>query len=1520
MRITHPQHFFSNALQALSFTFAISLFPSLISFSLLRAQADPVLQESGSQLGFEHEFQSRLSEFSGSDLESRVIDNWNDLGRENKLRLIFDIDNWQANLEARRIDLYFEEARGDSCHVDRLSDLDTVLGDSPDLISDELDALIRGFNSLASHPGSNLHGIVDSWISNDEIIDFSFGDLLNNTTIDDGRKVRASTVNVFRLEIIGSIQHRRKLLVSHINAIDAALLYTQNEISDFFRDLKDTFQDQSISTLDTKMSENFRVLFGEVDFLGQEIQKNRDQIIRQTNIENDRIRKENKKGSGGDLGKDLLKIGLNTAAGKVPGVGDYLPGAIDAAYAIGGVLSYRDRKLISSLDPHLGNGGLNVNLSTLKDGPATTILGLRDDILVQIEVNRTYLREMRNFALRSPSILKSWQPIDPEDPDNPDQGEALANTVLRSVRQAYWSLFSSLLLTLEIPDQGETISDFGLVAGAIGPQTLISRAPQYTGSTVNLQPVGTAGDGRLMVTRGMNGKKWFHRNIFSARPYFIENSFYGINEDGDLLKLSFEFTEASELKDIYPIWNSPINLSEESESKNPNGYAFAGEVTVIDSLVFGIDARGHLLQLDIQQSEWTDLSEAHNAKEFKGPVTAVKDPSEGGDEITIVGVTTDGNLGQFNTMEDGSWKWFDLSHLPEAPFQGFEGSITAVRPNWELEFLRVVDGQVRDIIEKKYRLITIMGRSSGGSLILLESSGGRENPDHWRWRPLGGTDFMVDDPNEPFQADFGSPVKEGDQQVGEIRFHGLITQANGIKCMGTQAVSFELGLGLNSIKIISPPPRRSRTCRYLDQQKFGLRLRNGPWLEDVGINKEWLNKIVSLLSREGLYRLLAHEDGDFGEMQQAFARVYDSESTLQEIEIPVEEPPVSPNEIYRFVGVEDPAKFSAIGFDSGDWDIFDTGSNRAKKYVQHFLPNSEYIYLVGDNQYLRLPINEGRLATKSLDLLEGDWIEGQFVRNSVFARRLSDVFNQVTYEHASYPEVKTDFIRVSNVTPGAREDWRQVIGSRIYDLEFLGYSEIEFRGGWTDEFVRVRNSALGETFSLHPRALTSQRPVRLLVDADKDIGAQSGVRWDQHLSREEGGCGAKVSWPEDPDEIGNHLEFNYINVFSRDTGSKIIVPGETVWLEVGYKLWCDEEIQEREEIPLVFGIEDTPIRCNWSGAWRYPPKYEIDNTQVAFEAPAVPGTYNLYVTHDGSAGGACEDGLNAYGALVRAGKATLVATFTVSEERVDPCIVDPPGADNDCDRDGISDSCQIEFDRSLDLDEDGQLDGCVQSGSHWLVRHSEVYGADGTNEVEGGEPVAIDFDFLLRNPPTCESCLVQFVVGYENTAVECVFDGNTTTTFKSHSKTVIFDAPMEPGEYTVYVTYELQFNCGDAKNLFSAARATGNRGGAIGTFTVIGDAPSFRRGDDDGNGVLEITDPISNVTFQFLGTFTPPCLDASDFDDNGKIEITDPIANLSYQFLGTAPPAPPGADTCGQDPTPDEVEGADLGCLVYDQC
>ena len=42
------------------------------------------------------------------------------------------------------------------------------------------------------------------------------------------------------------------------------------------------------------------------------------------------------------------------------------------------------------------------------------------------------------------------------------------------------------------------------------------------------------------------------------------------------------------------------------------------------------------------------------------------------------------------------------------------------------------------------------------------------------------------------------------------------------------------------------------------------------------------------------------------------------------------------------------------------------------------------------------------------------------------------------------------------------------------------------------------------------------------------------------------------------------------------------------------------------------------------------------------------------------------------------------------------------------------------------------------------------------------------------------------------------------------------------------------------------------------------------------------------------------------------IDISDPIGNLTHQFLGEPPPVSPGKESCGPDPTADGLD-----CLAY---
>jgi hypothetical protein len=79
------------------------------------------------------------------------------------------------------------------------------------------------------------------------------------------------------------------------------------------------------------------------------------------------------------------------------------------------------------------------------------------------------------------------------------------------------------------------------------------------------------------------------------------------------------------------------------------------------------------------------------------------------------------------------------------------------------------------------------------------------------------------------------------------------------------------------------------------------------------------------------------------------------------------------------------------------------------------------------------------------------------------------------------------------------------------------------------------------------------------------------------------------------------------------------------------------------------------------------------------------------------------------------------------------------------------------------------------------------------------------------------------------------------------------------------------------------------------------DAAEFIRGDVDGTGVLDMSDPLLLLTHLFLGR-PATCQDALDVDDDGALSITDAILELVFLFLGDFIPSPPFPG-CGLDET-----------------
>lgn len=84
---------------------------------------------------------------------------------------------------------------------------------------------------------------------------------------------------------------------------------------------------------------------------------------------------------------------------------------------------------------------------------------------------------------------------------------------------------------------------------------------------------------------------------------------------------------------------------------------------------------------------------------------------------------------------------------------------------------------------------------------------------------------------------------------------------------------------------------------------------------------------------------------------------------------------------------------------------------------------------------------------------------------------------------------------------------------------------------------------------------------------------------------------------------------------------------------------------------------------------------------------------------------------------------------------------------------------------------------------------------------------------------------------------------------------------------------------------------------------------TFRRGDADSNGFVNLTDPIFSVRHLFQGGPSPGCPDAADFNDDGVLDLTDVILTVAFLFQGVDPSTPPGPYECGPDPSQEDLLG-----------
>ncbi|HNR98690.1 MAG TPA: dockerin type I repeat-containing protein [Planctomycetota bacterium] len=85
----------------------------------------------------------------------------------------------------------------------------------------------------------------------------------------------------------------------------------------------------------------------------------------------------------------------------------------------------------------------------------------------------------------------------------------------------------------------------------------------------------------------------------------------------------------------------------------------------------------------------------------------------------------------------------------------------------------------------------------------------------------------------------------------------------------------------------------------------------------------------------------------------------------------------------------------------------------------------------------------------------------------------------------------------------------------------------------------------------------------------------------------------------------------------------------------------------------------------------------------------------------------------------------------------------------------------------------------------------------------------------------------------------------------------------------------------------------------------VGRVPRFIRGEVNGDGRIDIADPVMITLYLFLGR-PIRCVKAADVDDDGKVRVNDVQYLLNYLFLGGRV-IPPPFPTPGLDPTDDDL-------------
>ena len=114
------------------------------------------------------------------------------------------------------------------------------------------------------------------------------------------------------------------------------------------------------------------------------------------------------------------------------------------------------------------------------------------------------------------------------------------------------------------------------------------------------------------------------------------------------------------------------------------------------------------------------------------------------------------------------------------------------------------------------------------------------------------------------------------------------------------------------------------------------------------------------------------------------------------------------------------------------------------------------------------------------------------------------------------------------------------------------------------------------------------------------------------------------------------------------------------------------------------------------------------------------------------------------------------------------------------------------------------INDCEQCVGGWDVSNVDMNGQGNYIQVDPGEYIQVSLDYEIANDSDNPAVIQQIVIGVEDVAYYCAYDGIPTTCpgMTSGSDTHWISAPSDPGTYDLIAARDAQYNCNDAMNRY----------------------------------------------------------------------------------------------------------------------